>query len=366
MARPKKVQHKKRPDGTYEAKVTIGYDMDDKPIRKSFYSSESWEKAKAEGERYKIERELAIQRGEITTKENITFRQVAEEYKLLKAEKIRASTFEVQYERILEKHILAYFGDWKIQNIRRIDIEKYFISKKEMSTATLKTHRGIMRNIFQYAIDCGYLYVNPVDRLKIEVGKSEKGKAVLNAEQMEVLLSICKTNPTWLKVGIMLMAEYGFSRSELLGIQCKDVDIDNKTIHIQRAITMVGNSIKIEATKNKFRNRVVPVSDETIRIITNDPMFHDKEYVVSPYGQPYSAKKFTYHFTEFIKKLQKQGYDIPMVTPHGLRHSRASLWVAEDRNIFAIAETLGWSDLKMLRQRYAHADVEAIRKQLEI
>lgn len=364
MARPKKVQHKKRPDGTYEAKVTIGYDMDGKPIRKSFYSAESWEKAKAEGERYKIERELAIQRGEIATKENITFRQVADEYMSLKAEKIRASTFAV-HEQIMLKHILPYFGDWKIQNIRRVDIEKYFISKKNMATATLKDHRGIMRNVLQYALNCGYLYVNPIENFKIEVGKAEKTKSILDSEQMEKLLSICKDKPTWLKVGIMLMAEYGFSRSEVLGIMRDDVDTVNHTIHIQRALTMVGSTIKLEATKNKYRNRIVPVSDETIRILTADPMFYEKDFIVSPYGQPYSAKRFTYHFTEFFRKLQKD-HGIPIVTPHALRHSRASLWVAEDKNIFAVAELLGWSDLKMLRQRYAHADVEAIRKQLDI
>ncbi len=366
MARPKKIQHKKRPDGTYEAKVTIGYNMDGKPIRKSFYSAESWEKAKADGERYKIERELAERRGEITNNENITLREIVEEYRQIKIEKVRESTYHVLYGNIVNKHILPYFGDWKIKNIRRVDVEKYFISKKEMSRGTLVAHRGVLRGIFQYAMDSGYLYANPVERLRIDFGKEEKIKTVLNAEQMETLLKICKDKPTWLKVGVMLMAEYGFSRSELLGIMRDDIDIDNKTIHIQRAVTMIDNRVKIEGTKNKFRNRVVPVSDETIRIITGDPMFAEKDFIVSPYGEAYSAKKFTYHFTEFIRKLQKEGCDIPMVTPHGLRHSRATLWVAEDKNIFAIAETLGWSDLKMLRQRYAHADVEAIRKQLEI
>lgn len=364
MARPKKVPHKKRPDGTYEAKVTIGYDENNKPIRKSFYSSESWEKAKAEGERYKVERELAIQRGEIQTKDNMTFRQVAEEFFELQQEKIRESTYIIR-ENTLERHILEYFGDWRIQNIRRVDLEKYFIAKKHLTTATLKAHRGIMRGIFQYAMDCGYLYVNPIDRLRIDVGKKERTKKILNSEEMRILLDDCKNNPTFLKVGIMLMAEYGFSRSETLGIMRDDIDIESKTIHIQRALTMVGSNIKIEDTKNKFRNRIVPVSDETIKIITDDPMFYDKEYVVSPYGQPYSAKKFTYHFTEYMKKISKEK-GITIVTPHGLRHSRASLWVAEDKNLFAIAELLGWSDLDMLRKRYGHADVEAIRKQLDI
>lgn len=366
MARPKKIPHKKRADGTYEVKVTVGYNMDGKPIRKSFYSAESWEKAKAEGERYKIEQELAIQRGEIVTKETITFRKVADEYKTIIENKIRKSTYEIQYEAVLEKHILPCFGDWQIRNIRRVDIEKYFISKKDLTTGTLKNHRGIMRAIFQHAMENGYIYSNPIDRFRIEVGRNEKEKEILTATQMKVLKDICMDKPTWLKVGILLQEEYGFSRSEVLGIRKDDIDINSKTIHIQRSVSWADNHVVIEGTKNKYRNRLIPISDEVLKVITDDPQFHEKDYIVSPYGQPYSPKRYTYHFSQFFKKMISEGHDLTLVTPHGLRHSRASLWVAEDKNLFAIAELLGWSDLEMLRKRYGHADVEAIRKQLEI
>lgn len=366
MARPKKIPHKKRADGTYEAKVTIGYNINGKPIRKSFYSAESWEKAKAEGERYKIEQELAVKRGEITTKETITFRQVAEEYKSIVENKIRKSTYEIQYKAVLDKHILPFFGDWQIRNIRRVDIEKYFIAKKDLVVATLKTHRGIMRAIFQHAVENGYLYSNPVDHFRIEVGRREREKNILTATQMELLKSICIDKPTWLKVGILLQEEYGLSRSEVLGIKREDVDVNNKTIHIQRSVSWADNRVVIENTKNKYRNRLIPISDDVLKVITGDPHFCTKDYIVSPYGEPYSPENYTYHFAQFFKKMISEGYDLTLVTPHGLRHSRASLWVAEDKNLFAIAELLGWSDLEMLRKRYGHADVEAIRKQLEI
>ena len=43
-----------------------------------------------------------------------------------------------------------------------------------------------------------------------------------------------------------------------------------------------------------------------------------------------------------------------------------SLWVNSGKNLFAIAEMLGWSDLNMLRKVYGHADIQQLRKELDI
>ena len=58
--------------------------------------------------------------------------------------------------------------------------------------------------------------------------------------------------------------------------------------------------------------------------------------------------------------------DIPILNPHELRHTRASIWVNESKNLFAIADQMGWSDLDILRKRYAHGDINQLRKQLDL
>ena len=62
----------------------------------------------------------------------------------------------------------------------------------------------------------------------------------------------------------------------------------------------------------------------------------------------------------------KQGIDIPELNPHELRHTRATIWVNDGENIFAVAHVLGHADLKMLRKRYAHSDAESTRKLLKL
>lgn len=62
----------------------------------------------------------------------------------------------------------------------------------------------------------------------------------------------------------------------------------------------------------------------------------------------------------------EQGIEIPKLHPHELRHTRATLWVNKGLNLYAIANVLGHSDLKMLRKRYAHENVESTREMLNI
>lgn len=61
-----------------------------------------------------------------------------------------------------------------------------------------------------------------------------------------------------------------------------------------------------------------------------------------------------------------QGIDIPILHSHELRHTRATLWINNGANLFAVADVLGHADLKMLRKRYAHSDVESTRELLKI
>ena len=55
-----------------------------------------------------------------------------------------------------------------------------------------------------------------------------------------------------------------------------------------------------------------------------------------------------------------------ILNPHELRHTRATLWVEQDRNLFAIAEQMGWSDLEMLKKTYGHPDIQKIKSMLGI
>lgn len=175
---------------------------------------------------------------------------------------------------------------------------------------------------------------------------------------------------------VIIMLSYGITRSELLGIMWEDIDFENRTLYIKRGVTDAQDAttrkmkIEIGDPKNEFRNRAIPISNYIIELFKKRErkgefvFCNNKGKVCSP--SLWSRR----HFNVFMKDMHahylSKEVNIPILTPHELRHTRATLWVNSGANLFAVANVLGHSDLKMLRKRYAHSDIESTRKLLDI
>ena len=90
------------------------------------------------------------------------------------------------------------------------------------------------------------------------------------------------------------------------------------------------------------------------------------EYVVhSPEGTPYNPNNWANRvFRPFMHRLHREHPDIPELSPHELRHTRATLWIAQGIDPYMVARLLGHSDLKMLTRIYDHTSTETLRKAL--
>ena len=147
-------------------------------------------------------------------------------------------------------------------------------------------------------------------------------------------------------------------------------------MHIRRGVTDVQNAftgkmeVVIGEPKNDFRKRDISLFSETAELLKTYQ--NGSEYVIcnsnkkvcSP--RTWSRRHYDVFMKDMHKYYQEKGIEIPELNPHELRHTRASIWVNGGENIFAVADVLGHSDLKMLRKRYAHSDVESTRKLLKI
>ena len=72
------------------------------------------------------------------------------------------------------------------------------------------------------------------------------------------------------------------------------------------------------------------------------------------------------NYKTFMASVIAQHPEIPFLTPHELRHTRATLWKDAGVDLFSIAKLIGHADLDMLAKRYAHNNVETLRKALQI
>lgn len=359
MARKKEP---KRADGYYEYKCIVDRTYDDKPIYKSFYSKKSKADAVRKSEEYK--NKLQEKKSQ---PDNVLFEDWARIFLEHHKNKVKASTYLYNYEMIFEKHLIPYFKGRLLKSIIKTDIEDYYNFKlKTLAVSTASQHITRLSVCFAEAIDNGYINYNPCHNLR-KTHKS-KEKNIYTQEETDLILKYCRTDNFGLNVHIIL--SYGMSKSEYLGIRLDDVDFESLTVSINKGVTNAhkyADKPVVAETKNKYRNRVIAISQETADYIKDTVtcgfLATGTEEVPSPAGFETSYKAFMRRMNTYYKE---QGIDIPVLNLHELRHTRASLWVNQGKNLFAIAEMLGWSDLSMLRKVYGHADIRQLRKELDI
>ena len=126
--------------------------------------------------------------------------------------------------------------------------------------------------------------------------------------------------------------------------------------------------------KNKFRKRAIPITDDVLwerlcniprTVEVNGLTIMPEHIFYSPEGKPYQPNNWANRvFCPFMKALHKTYPDLPELSPHGLRHTRATLWIAQGLDPYMVARILGHSDLKMLQKIYDHTSEETLQKAL--
>ena len=182
-------------------------------------------------------------------------------------------------------------------------------------------------------------------------------------------------------LSIMLLLETGISRSELLGLRWEDIDREKRCIHIKQGLVVFRSADKdkqvmeSDGLKNKFRQRDIPITDHELwnrlcreqrSVTAGDKTILTEQVFHSPEGKPYNPNNWANRvFRPFMKALHEAHPDIPKLSPHELRHTRATLWIAQGMDPYMAARLLGHSDLKMLTKIYDHTSVETLRDALE-
>nr|WP_325305665.1 tyrosine-type recombinase/integrase [uncultured Dysosmobacter sp.] len=150
----------------------------------------------------------------------------------------------------------------------------------------------------------------------------------------------------------------------------KDVDTDNCVLHIRQGLVSFQNAdenmwvTSESALKNDYRRRDIPLVDEDLicqlKQKSKNPA---SEYVFcSPEGKPYQPNNWRNRvYIPFMNDLIKAYPEIPMLSPHELRHTRATLWLAQGISALKVAKLLGHSDVKMLARIYDHTTVDTLR-----
>ena len=285
-----------------------------------------------------------------------------------------AVTTYAGYVESVEKIIVPYFKmrGTTLRGLKAIDIQNFYLKQLETKKATtvLRYHVNIHQAL-KYAVKIDLIDSNPAD--KVQRPKKERFVgSFYSSEEMEALFEAAKG--TKLEIPIFLGAFYGLRRSEALGLKWDAVDFENNTITIRHTVTCVrihGENVQVErdTTKTKSSMRTLPLVDvfkdkllekkriqeECRRICRGGYNRKYQDYIcVDEIGNLIQPNYVT---GAFRKLLEKNG--LRRIRYHDLRHSCASLLLANGVPMKQIQEWLGHSDFSTTANVYAHLDYNA-------
>ena len=365
----------------YEHKITLGTDINGKLIRKSFYSTKSRADAKKKAEAFRVQYEMEMSLCGESTIKSVKFADWARScLRLYKKPYVKANTYTGTYLAPVEKHLIPYFGAMNVADIRPIHIQNYInMSAAKYAPETVKKDYNVLRLIFQTAVDNQLCTKNPMTKsVKLPKYETRVQKRAFTQEQYDTAYAFAAN---WDKgLSIMLLLETGISRSELLGLRWEDLDIEKRCLRINQGLVVYHSEdedklvMESSGLKNKFRQRAIPIMNDDLwerlcripRTIDVDGMQIAPEQIFySPEGKPYQPNNWANRvYRPFMRALHREHPEIPELSPHELRHTRATLWIAQGIDPYMAARLLGHSDLKMLTRIYDHTSEETLRNAL--
>lgn len=245
------------------------------------------------------------------------------------------------------------------------------ILEQGYTTNTVIHYHAVLHQALAYAVKNDYILSNPADRVK-RPKKNKHISSFYTKEEILTLLDIAKDDPIY--IPIVLSAYYGFRRSETLGMRWSAIDFENKTITVNHKVTeLTENGKTIVYAEDKLKTKssyrtlpLIPVVEEKLlehkaKLERNQKLFGNsycKEYMdyvcVDEMGKLFRPNFISDHFGWLLKK-----YGLKKITFKELRHSCASMLVAEGIPMKSIQEWLGHSNFSTTADIYSHIDYHA-------
>lgn len=276
--------------------------------------------------------------------------------------------FTEEWKKLYREYKAAGMSEEDIQDIYAFDLNVFRKNRTEFQRTQPLSESSCDDGIEQGESMSALLPQNvamKVDRPR----KNSFQPTFLDAEQMQKLFEVVKG--TRLELPVLVAAFYGLRRGEVLGLKWDAIDFNRGTLTIKRTVTeaTIDGTMKIieqDSAKTKSSLRTLPLvgsfrdyfqkvkeaQELNKKVCGNCYNYEYDGYVfVNELGERMRPNYLTEYFPKYIAK-----HGMPKMRFHDLRHSCASLLLANGVPLKQIQEWLGHSDFSTTANIYAHLD----------
>ena len=356
-------------------------------------------------DRFVYEFEERVRNGKYLKGEKMTYKEFSS---MWMEEHVRRQLSPTTYERneiALRTIIVPAIGHLKLAQITPLHLQTLYRDMsekgyekhgkhKEYSNNTIKRVHQVISSSLNSAVLWQLIESNPCTRVKPPKVERSRKIRYFTLEQTEAFFGQLeqpytvahggrrrrdgsesqkhydtKTVPTKYKVLFYVTLFAGFRRGELVALTWEDVDFRNNTIDISKACARTKGGMITKTPKSYTSNRLVTLPSEVMEMlrtwkteqeaysISLGSYWKEEGYVFTQDdGRQLDISTPNKVFKKIIRRYNETHEDqLPEITLHGLRHTNATLMIANKVNMKTVSSRLGHSEIGTTMNIYAHA-----------
>jgi integrase len=293
-----------------------------------------------------------------------------------------------QYAVIVRTRIVPALGTVPLSQIDALTLSRFYrtLAQVYAPTTVTATHT-CLRAALRQAVKWRLIPRAPTDDVTLPVGKAkvktvwsaEEARRFLASETPEVLCAPASQLP-WGNRDVRpapiisctplfrFLLDSLCRLGEALALTWADVDLERGTVTVNATRTVGGDGRAQTRTGTKAGNgRRIELMPETVNELSRHriaqlerrlrlgPLWHDYDLV-------FERGDGRHWHPDSVRNLLRRACieaDVPILTPHGLRHSGATIAVAQGVPLHSVMRRLGHANIGLTANLYAHASPEA-------
>ena len=268
-----------------------------------------------------------------------------------------------RYTEIVNQHLIPSIGDYELQELTPILLQKYVTELLEhgnkrtgqgLAASSVNSIITVIQSSLHIAYNLGYIDNRIGDKIKRPKMTERQVECFTKDEQKRIEQAVLDGKRPFM-IGILISLYTGVRIGELLSLEWKDVDFENRLLTINKTChygkNQSGAFVRITDTpKTESSVRIIPLPKQLISIIKSYKKQCKSSLIISRNGKGVSTRTYQRNFDTLLKSLQ-----IPHRGFHALRHTFATRAIECGMDVKTLSEILGHKSSTITLNRYAHS-----------
>ncbi|MDP9358886.1 MAG: site-specific integrase [Chloroflexota bacterium] len=275
---------------------------------------------------------------------------------------LKPATFR-RYGDMVRLHIVPVAGDVRLTKLSPLDVQRLYADRlvSGLSPTTVSNLHAMLHRALEQAVRWGLLARN-VTEMVDPPRRATPETATWDTRQVAAVLATADRDDDGCGALWRLALLTGMRRGEILGLMWQDVDLDRGMLSVRRTLSRgKGGTWEFGTPKTTAGRRSIALPPSVVESLKRHriqqvehrlalgPLWEDRGFVfTNETGGPLHVNALAGRFRHLVASAE-----VPRIRFHDLRHTSATLMLANGEHPKIVQERLGHADIAMT-MRYSH------------